>query len=64
MNVTEVRKGFTVTINPNDNYGSRYGVFVKTLPVETTRGFCRTGAQYGNEMKPNINPAVEIKCTK
>lgn len=58
-------EGFQFRADPNDNYGSGMGVYIRTFPFYAAEATCRTGLDSPNLspiMKPNVNPAVEFQC--
>lgn len=58
---------FEFRADPNDNYGSALGVYIRTYPSETVESTCRTGLDSPNLseiMKPNVNPSIEFECFK
>ena len=71
LNVTQfpgpMGEGFEFRADPNNNYGSALGVYIRSFPFETAESTCRTGLDSPNLseiMKPNVNPSIEFECFK
>ncbi|KAL4224567.1 hypothetical protein ACF0H5_015268 [Mactra antiquata] len=68
LNITQLTTshGFRFVVDPQEDYGPKFGVYISNGRSDTVSSFCASGMDtgaVGTNMKPDVNPAVIYTCS-